>query len=113
MAFFTTARLLSAVTLVTIAAPVAATAGAPAVDTRTTLVSVADLDLAKPADQAVLRHRIVIAAHKVCGDVTPGDALSPGYTACIENAKANADMQVQSEIAKASTRAMIASIDAK
>ncbi len=114
MAVFTTAQLLSTLALAAFLVPAAARADQSAVDSRSAVVSTSGLDLATPQDQAVLRHRVAVAAHQVCEQVTQGDGMgSPGYTECFNRAKADARAQVEAQIAMANSRAMLASITAK
>jgi UrcA family protein len=114
MAIFTAPRLFAAFALVAIALPAAAKAAGSAPDQSIVTISTSGLNLANPAAQATLAHRIVLAAHKVCGQVTAGDALSSdAFDDCVGRATADAKSQMQSRIAAASTRAMVASITAK
>jgi UrcA family protein len=104
MAFFTATRVFSALIFGAVIVPVIASA-APVSDTQVALVSTRGVDMTKPADQAMMRHRIAVAAHKVCDQVTEGDALtSPGYAECVGHATADASAQI------GTTRAMVASL---
>jgi UrcA family protein len=114
MSIFTTTRLVSVLALAAFATPVVASAEVQNADTRVAVVSFSGLDPARADDQAVLRHRIAVAAHKVCEQVTQGDSMaSPGYTECFSRAVADARSQLDSQVAMASSRAMVASITAK
>ncbi len=114
MAIFTAPRLFAAFALVAIALPAAAKAAEPAPDQSIVTVSTSGLDLANPAAQAMLTHRIFLAARTVCNLVTDGNALSSdAYDDCFRRATADAKSQMQTRIAAASTRAMVASITTK
>lgn len=75
------------------------------------LVSTQDLNLASPADQAVLRQRIAVAASAVCHLSNPGeDGLSNEMASCISTARQAAYSVAQVKIAEAEGRALVASI---
>ncbi len=62
-------------------------------------VRTADLDLAAPADQATLRHRVRLAARKVCAKLSVGEALTTDaflvcYTDALHNALGEADQRI-------------------
>jgi UrcA family protein len=114
MSVFTTTRLVSVLALAAFVAPVVANAGEPAPDTRVAVVSFSGLDPARAGDEAVLRHRIAVAVHKVCEQVTQGDPMmSPGYSDCFSRTMADARSQLDRQVAMANSRAMVASITAK
>ena len=107
-------HLLSALALAAVVLPVGAYAAQADSDSRVVLVSTAGLNAARPADQAVLRHRIAVAAHKVCDAVTQGDSLTaPGYADCVGKANADAKLQLEDRIATASNTAAVTSIALK
>jgi UrcA family protein len=114
MSAFKTTRLVSVLALAAFIAPVVANATEQATDTHVVVVSLSGLDPARAGDQAVLRHRIAVAAHKVCEVVTQGDAMgSPGYSECFSRAMVSARLQLDSEVAMANSRAMVASVAPK
>jgi UrcA family protein len=79
-------------------------------DTVSRAVSTAGLDLASPADQAVLRHRLMVAARRVCEDADFGEPEdSPDVQDCIAKARAGAERQVDKRIAAAEARSVVAS----
>ena len=107
-------HLLSALALAAVVLPVGAYAAQADSDTRVVLVSTAGLNAARPDDQAVLRHRITVAAHEVCDAVTQGDSLTaPGYAECVGRANADARSQLADRIATANDTAQVASIALK
>lgn len=68
-------------------------AGAPGPDATTATVQVptGDLDLRTDAGAATLRHRVRLAAHKVCGEpARMGDPEYASYATCIEQAEQGA-----------------------
>ncbi len=102
-------HLLSALALAAVILPVGAIAAQPDSETNIVLVSTAGLNAARPADQAVLRHRIAVAAHKVCDAVTQGDALTtPGYVECVGKASADATSQLEGRIVAADATSLVA-----
>jgi UrcA family protein len=110
MTFFNASRLAAFISLAAIVLP----AAAEAADQAAMSVSTSGVDLTNPAGQAVLSHRIAVAAHKLCAQVTTGDALSSdAYADCVGRATADGKAQLDSRIAAASTRAMVASIGVK
>jgi len=60
-------------------------------------LTVADLDLANPADVAIARERIHQLARKLCGRVADPQSVShqPDYVACIADAMAKAEPRLQ------------------
>jgi UrcA family protein len=113
MTFFTAPRLFAFISLAAIVLPVAAEA-AESADQPVVRISTSGVDITSPAGQALLTHRIVVAAHELCDQLAPGDALSSdGYGACVGRATADGKSQLESRIAAASTRAMVASIGTK
>lgn len=90
----------------------AGTTGALAADEAVTvhrLVSTQGLNLASPADQTVLRHRIAVAARVVCHLSNPGEGgLSNEMTDCISTARQDAWAQAQVKIAAAEGRTQVA-----
>jgi UrcA family protein len=75
-------------------------ADAPSNDSHGTVSShltVADLDLANPADVAIARERIHQLARKLCGRVEDLASLShqPDYVACVAYAMAKAEPRLQ------------------
>jgi UrcA family protein len=60
-------------------------------------LTVADLDLANPADVAIARERIHQVARKLCGRVEDLASLShqPDYLACVADAMAKAEPRLQ------------------
>ena len=114
MAASKTTSLLSALALAAVVLPAGAFAAQADSATSVVLVSTAGLNAARPADQALLRHRITVAAHKLCDEVTQGDALTaPGYADCVGNATANARLQLEDQITIANTSNNFASIALK
>jgi len=110
MTFFTAPRLFAFISLAAIVLPVVAEAA----DQRVVNVSTSGVDITNPAGQALLTHRIAVAAHKLCDQVAEGDALSSdAYGDCVGRATADGKAQLDSRIAAASTRAMVASIGVK
>jgi len=72
-------------------------------------VSSKGLDLTTTAGQAMLRHRVDVAAHKVCEAAIAADGLgSAGFTDCFLAAAANGRRQAETRIAVARSRAMLA-----
>ncbi len=70
-------------------------------------VRTVDLDLAAPADQATLRHRVRLAARKVCAKISNGEALTTDafivcYADAVHNALGEADQRIAA--AQAATR---------
>ncbi len=111
MTFFSTTRLLSALMLAAVAVPAVASAAPLGSDTQVAVVSTAGLDASKPADQAILHHRIAVAANQVCGQVMPGDSRSsPGYAECFGRATSDAKAQLEARTALVSGKAVVASI---
>jgi UrcA family protein len=97
-----------------VCAALPATAAAPIedaeFDTATRAVGTADLNLSSKADQAMLRHRINVAARKVCETVTAGNGIgSPGFDTCFAAAASSARRQANARIAAAESRALVAS----
>ena len=114
MAVFTAPRLFAAFALAAIALPVAASAAESAPNPTVVSLSTSGMDLANPAAQAMLTHRIVLAARKVCGQAFTDDVLfSDAYDTCVRSAEADAHSQMESRLATASTRAMVATIASK
>ena len=110
MSFFTPTRVFSALIFGAVIAPIVASAE-PAYGTQVAIVSTTGMDASKPADQAILRHRIAVAAHRLCTQVTQQESLtSPAYTACVATATTDAKAQLGVQIAKANSSAMIASV---
>jgi UrcA family protein len=74
------------------------------------VVSVRNLNLTEPADRAVLKHRINVAAYKVCNDVGNAQGLaSDSFTTCVRTSLKDANRQVQPLIAMAIRRSELAS----
>jgi UrcA family protein len=114
MAVHTVARILSILALAAVIVPVAAKAEQASVESPVIVVSTSGLNPANARDQAVLRHRIAVATHKLCDQVTQGDPMtSPGYAACVSRAMADARPQLDNQIAMATSRAMVASVTPK
>ena len=114
MAIFTAPRILSTLALAAFILPAAAHATQPGAESPVAVVSTSGPDPAKPQDRAVLRHRIAVAAHKVCDQVAPGDPMtSSGYADCFSRTTADARSQLDSQVAIATSRAMVASIAPK
>jgi UrcA family protein len=106
--------LLSALALAAVVLPVGTYAAQADSDTSVVTVSMAGLNAARPADQAILRHRITVATHKLCDAVTQGDALTaPGYADCVGKANADARSQLEDRIATARHGTTVASIALK
>ena len=77
-------------------------------ETRSTLVSVADLDLTRAADRAVLAHRVELAARRVCGLYDGvGAWTSPGYRTCHDTAVSDASGQIDLLVASTRTRSRV------
>lgn len=68
----------------------------PPATTQQMMISYADLDLARPADVAVLYRRITLAAQRLCGPrpLTGSYHTSPGYDHCVTDAVAGAVARV-------------------
>ena len=95
------ANLLSATLLL---APIASQA-----ETRTVAVQSGDLNLTKDAGKAVLQQRIAHAVDRVCGTAharTTADVQA--YATCSQAARANASVQYDAVLAKASTETKLA-----
>jgi len=104
------ARALLAATVAALTLPAAAAPAPAATDDVVRRVSTAGLNLTQAADRAILRHRIVVAALKVCKEVTDGDSLEqPGFRDCFQRSAAGALAQMDVQVAAARTRAMVAS----
>jgi UrcA family protein len=74
-------------------------------------VSTSGLDLTKAADQALLRHRIAVAASKLCAMVNHTASLTDeGYDACFQKAAAEARRQADAQIAALQSKAIAAAI---
>lgn len=72
-------------------------------------VSTAGLDLTQPSDQARLRHRVSVAASKLCAQVTGAASLTdPGFETCFHQAAAEGRQQAEMRIAAAQGNAMVA-----
>jgi UrcA family protein len=72
-------------------------------------VSIAGLNLASPADQAVLRHRVQVAAHQVCEEVLFGEPTGgPDFLSCYRSARAAGWAQADAKIAAATGKTLIA-----
>jgi UrcA family protein len=101
----------AATTIQAAAAPANADPNDPAVSQQ---VSTAGLDLTRPDDQSILRHRIILAAHKVCQDVMGSDDFgSPGFAGCFKQAAREGVAQFDVKVAQAHARALVASVAAK
>jgi UrcA family protein len=90
----------------------AGTATARANDRQSDSIPVAarDLDLRTRTGAAMLRHRVVIAAYKVCEATNPGDQIdSDAFSACVREAVQHASQQVETLIAAAGGGSVIAS----
>ena len=111
----TTVRHLAAsVLLAVFSLPAGATPPADPAEPANLHVSTDGLDLTKAADQALLRHRVATAAHKVCEQVTHGNSITdPGYEACFENAVRTARRDVDARVAAARASNQVASGAAK
>ncbi|WP_428391325.1 UrcA family protein [Lichenicoccus sp.] len=108
----TTRRLASLLAVLPLAAILLGGASQPAQaqdsETSSTLVSIADLDLSRAADRAVLAHRIELAARRVCGLYdSAGEWMSASYKTCHDDAVANASGQVDLLVASARTRGRV------
>jgi len=114
MAFFNAPRLFATIALAAIVLPAAANAAESAPVPDAVTVSTNGMDLANPAAQALVKHRIVLAARKLCAAESTGAVLSSdAYDTCVASATADAKFQLESRIAAASTGAMVASINMK
>jgi UrcA family protein len=96
-----TFRLAAGAALVLLAALPALPAQAD--DSITKVVSLRGLDLSSPADQAVLRHRLQVAAWNVC---TTSDGVEGGFDGCRKAAFGTAWAQAQPMIAAARSRSL-------
>jgi UrcA family protein len=86
-----------------------ATAQTPDGDVQTSVVSIDGLNLATPAGQSVLHHRLRVAATKVCQNtVGGGSILSDAFTNCFREAMGSAHAHAQHLIAEAQSRAVVA-----
>ncbi len=114
MAFFTAPRLFTTFALAAFILPAAANAAEIVPAQNFASVSTNGMDLTNPAARAMLTHRIVVVAHKLCGQMSTGDVLtSDAFDECVGRATADAKSQMDSRIAAASTRAMVTSIASK
>jgi UrcA family protein len=88
-----TNRFFAAAALALLAATPVFAAGVPGPAAVTTTLSVptGDLDLRTDAGDATLRHRVRVAAHKVCGEAARmGDPDYDSYASCVEQAEQTA-----------------------
>jgi UrcA family protein len=73
-------------------------------------VSTAGLNLASAADQALFRHRLAVAARRVCEDADFGEPEdSPDFRDCYTKARAEAWAKGDQQIAAAEARSVVAS----
>lgn len=99
---------LAAACLIASSAPVAGHANER--DSDSIAVSARDLDLRTQEGAASLRHKVLAAAYKVCGEVNPGAAIgSDAFNDCVGEAMHRASRRVQTLIAAAQGPAMLAS----
>jgi UrcA family protein len=90
-------------------APLAAAAPASAPDSVALQVSTDGLDLTQQSDQARLRHRVSVAASRLCAQVTGATSLTdPGFEACFHQAAAEGRQQAEVRIAAAQGSALVA-----
>jgi UrcA family protein len=73
-------------------------------------VAARDLDLRTHTGAASLRHRVVVAAYKVCERVNPGELInSDAFGECVQEATRHASRQVETLIAAAQGATQMAS----
>jgi UrcA family protein len=74
-------------------------------------VSTVGLDITKPADQALLRHRIAVAAAKLCAMVNDGAGLGEdSFNDCFQRTAGETRRQADAQIAALQSKAMVAFI---
>lgn len=76
-------------------------------ETATRTVHVGDLDLATPVGRAEMRHRVALAARRVCGDAPMTLAESDAFDACRAGAIAAAEPRLRVLV----TRAAVAGVE--
>ena len=92
------------------AAPVDVVAPQEGLVSATRTASTQGLDLASPADQAVLAHRVHTAAWHACVAVSGGEAIADDdLQQCIDRAVADATPRMREVIASAAGRPVLAS----
>jgi UrcA family protein len=90
-------------------APAVAEAPATGQNTVALHVNTAGLDLTQTKDQASLRHRVAVAASKLCSQVTGATSpTDPGFDACFHQANAEGRQQADIQIAAAQGGSMVA-----
>jgi UrcA family protein len=100
----TAAAALAAAATLAFAAPAQAAAGQEDAVT----VRIADLDLADPADAAVLDRRVKAAARELCGDVPGRDLdMQKIVRTCHDEVLANARQDVGAALAAAERRSAV------
>ncbi len=98
---------LAAAIMMSAAATLPAKADEPVTSSR--LVSLHGLDLSAASGQQVLRHRLLVAASKVCTDGGGGaDLHSAGYLECRNAAFGTAWAQAEVLVASATSRSLLA-----
>ena len=100
-------RLLAGFAAAAIAATVLP-AGAQEAVTSSRVVHVAGLDLASPADQTVLRHKLMQAAARVCEDYGTRQGFTAEYAACYKAAFDSAWARAATLMAEAKSRSLLA-----
>jgi UrcA family protein len=100
------AAVLATLTLAALPARAADSGG----ESVTSRISTAGLNLASPADQAILRDRIAVAANQVCQHAIYDDALAGlGYSNCYSQVRESAWAQARMAIAAAQSPTKTAS----
>ena len=100
MSYFKTAALI-AVAIAASATPAVAQTS----QTYTATVRYTDLDLTKPHDVAVLKHRVSNAVNSVCRDAVEGDmARWDEFTACAHQSASDARVRVAMAVKSAQER---------
>ncbi len=97
--------LLALAAVLTTGLLVGTTAYAAPTETRSVTVSYADLDIARPADRAILERRIVVAADRICANPGERDIRSlMEARECRTAALADARPKVELAMLKASSQ---------
>jgi UrcA family protein len=107
LAIKSTRSVISAATLAVLLSSALCTASAADTSERTATVSLHGLDLNTLQDQAVLRHRLHVAASQVC--LEPGESpilADDGFQECAEAAYKHAWTKVEPLIAMARSQAL-------
>ena len=102
-------RLIGAATLAVLLSSGLRSLSAADPSTHTAAVSLRGLDLNAPQDQATLRHRLRVAAAKLCTEIgSPAMPSDHGFADCVQEAFKTAWTETQPLIASARSRALYA-----